>query len=88
MNDKDIANSVLEMTKHQVTDFTKSALESSGSLRHTLMSMRNQCEQDQAALAQYAIHNNWYLPAAPADQSEVQRTAGFFQNAMMNPTMQ
>lgn len=87
LSDKDIANSVLEMAKHQVQDFTTAAVESSGQLRQTLIQMRNQSEQDQAQLAQYAIQNNWYIPAGPVDRNEVQRVANFYRNAVMEPAM-
>lgn len=86
MNDKDIANMVLDLAKHEVEDFTTAAMESSGNLRLTLVQIRNQCEQDQASLAQYAIQNNWYLPAKSADGNEVQSVFNFYRNNAMAPT--
>lgn len=85
--DKDIANAVLESSKHHISDLTRAATESSGQLRQTLMQMRNQCEQDQAAFAQYAIQQNWYMPASPCDQQEKQQIANFFQSSLMQPSL-
>lgn len=85
LNDKDIANEVLEMFKHSVEDLTRAASESSGNLRQSLLQMRNQCEQDQSALGQYAIHQQWYLPAAPANPVEVQNVANFFRASVNEP---
>lgn len=81
-DDKAIANIVLENAKHQVEDLTKAAMECSGNLRQTLLQMRNQCEQDQAALGQYAIYHQWYLPAAPANPAEVQSVGAFFKSSV------
>ena len=81
MDDRAIANSILENYKHQVEDLTKAAMESSGNLRQTLLQMRNQCEQDQSALGQYAIYHQWYLPAAPANPSEINSVASFFKSS-------
>lgn len=85
--DKDIANVILESSKHHITDLTKATMESSGQLRQTLMQMRNQCEQDQTAFAQYAIQQNWYLPASPSDRQETQQIANFFQSSLMQPSL-
>lgn len=80
-DDKAMANAVLDGSKHHIEDLTKAAMECSGNLRQTLLQMRNQCEQDQAALGQYAIYHQWYLPAAPANPSETQSVANFFQSS-------
>jgi spore coat protein CotF len=82
-SDKDIANAVLEMSKHEIVDLTKAAMESSGALKQTLVQMRNQCEQSQDQLAQYAIAKGWYLPAQAAEHSDVQQVAGFYQQTLM-----
>jgi len=76
LNDKDYANLTLEMTKHQVEDFTRAALEASGNLRQALLQIRNQCEQTQERLAQLAVARGWYKPAAPASPQDIQSVAG------------
>ncbi len=72
LNDKDYANLTLEMTKHQVEDFTRAAMEASGNLRQAFLQIRNQCEQMQERLAQLAMSRGWYKPAAPADPQDIQ----------------
>lgn len=86
LNDKDFANLTLEMTKHQVEDFTKAALETSGNLRQAFLQIRNQCEQSQERLAQLAIARGWYKPAATASAQEVQAVAGAL-GAAVGPTI-
>lgn len=87
MTDKDIANTVLEATKHSIEDLTKASLESSGNLKQTLVQMRNQCEQSQEHLAQLAIQKGWYQPAAPANQQDVQTVANFLTSGMREPAL-
>lgn len=87
LNDKDMANIALELSKHQIQDFTKAATESSGNLRQTLVQMRNHCEQMQEQLAQIAMAKGWYQPAAPAAPQDVQSVANFFQTAVKTPAI-
>ena len=87
LNEKDIANIVLESTKHSIEDLTKASLESSGNLKQTLIQMRNQCEQSQERLAQLAIQKGWYMPAAPANQQDIQTVANFLTSGMREPAL-
>ncbi len=87
LNDKDIANIVLEETKHTIEDLTRAGLESSGNLKQTLIQMRDQCEQSQERLAQLATQKGWYQPAAPASPQDVQSVAGFLTAGMREPAV-
>lgn len=87
LNDRDIANSALEMSKHTIEDLTKAGLECSGNLKQTLLQMRNQCEQSQDRLAQLSMAKGWYRPAPPAAPQDIQAVAGFFQAAVKEPTL-
>ncbi len=87
LNDKDIANLVLETSKHTIEDLTKAAMECSGNLRQTLLQMRNQCEQNQERLGQLSIQKGWYQPAAPASYQDIQSVAQFHNAAQKQPAM-
>lgn len=87
VNDKEIANIVLEATKHSIEDLTKAGLESSGNLKQTLVQMRNQCEQSQERLAQLAIQKGWYQPAAPANQQDIQTVTNFLASGIKEPAL-
>lgn len=87
LNDKDIANIVLDATKHSIEDLTKAGLESSGNLKQTLIQMRNQCEQSQDRLAQLAMQKGWYKPAAPANPQDVQAVASFLGSGLTEPAI-
>ncbi|MFZ5641174.1 MAG: spore coat protein [Bacillota bacterium] len=81
LQDKQMAIDCLEMKKHGAVELTKAAAECSNTqLRQTLMQMRNSCEQAQQEIAQIATTKGWYLPAGNADQQEISRVKGFYQN--------
>jgi len=78
LNDKDIANDILCMCKHGIEEMTKAALECTNvRLRETLRQDRNRSEQAHEELSNIATTNNWYLPAGPADHSDVRRVTSF-----------
>jgi spore coat protein CotF len=74
MQERDMVNDVLAMTKAGASDYTKAIGECSNqNLRQTLQQMRTGDEQFQYQLAQLAIQKNYYTPAQTANQQEVQQ---------------
>lgn len=74
MQEKNMVNDVLCMTKAGMSDYTRAIGECSNqNLRQTLQQMRNSDEQFQYQLAQIATQKNYYTPAQPANQQEVQQ---------------
>jgi len=78
LNDKDIANDILESSKHGISDLTKVGLECSNQrLRQTLRQMRDQDEKSHEKFTQMAVQNQWYLPSSKAEHAECRRVEQF-----------
>lgn len=74
MQERDMVNDVLSMTKAGASDYTRAISECSNeNLRNTLKQMRDGDEQFQYQLAQIAIQKNYYTPAQQANQQEMQQ---------------
>lgn len=72
MQERDMVNDVLNMTKSGLTEYTRAIGECSNqNLRQTFQQMRDGDEQFQYQLAQIAIQKNYYTPAQPANQQEI-----------------
>lgn len=83
LQDKEMASDCLDMLKHQCTAYTKAALESSNpQVRQAFTSIRNAYEQMQWESYQMMQQKGWYLPAAPADQQDIQRVAQHYAASM------
>lgn len=53
-------------------------------LKQTLKQLRNQCEMSQEEIYQIARNKQYYVPAAPARQEEIQHVKSLFsQNAIV-----
>lgn len=73
MQDKEMVNDVLSMTKSGLTTYTNYIAETSNQqLRQTLQQIRNSDEQFQYQLYQMAEQKGFYRPASPADAQEIQ----------------
>lgn len=74
MQERDMVNDVLNMTKSGLTEYTRAIGECNNqNLRQTFQQMRSGDEQFQYQLAQIAIQKNYYTPAQPANQQEIQQ---------------
>lgn len=86
--DREMTLDTLEIFKAGAVAFTKAATEvSSPTLRQTLLQMRNQCEQVQQQLGQFAQNNNFYMPAPPAPTQDVAKVTQFLAQSVGQPSM-
>ncbi len=73
MNDKDMVNDILCMTKAGTGEYTKAIGEACNqNLRQTLQEIRNGDEQFQFELFQLAEQKNFYTPAQAAKHEDIQ----------------
>jgi spore coat protein CotF len=86
MQEKDMVNDVLSMTKASLTSYARVIAECSNrDLRHTLQQIRDADEQFQYQLYQLAEQKNYYHPAQTASLQDVQQVKSMFeQGGMMN----
>ncbi|RKD30612.1 spore coat protein [Thermohalobacter berrensis] len=74
MQERDIVNDVLAMTKASLSDYTKAISECSNQqLRGALQQLRGEAEQFQSQLAQIATQKNYYQPAGQVSSQERQQ---------------
>lgn len=74
LTEKDMVNDYLSSLKSSLTVYTTAISECSNpQLRNTLKQMRDQDEERQARLAQYAIQKGYYQPAQPAQPNQIQQ---------------
>ncbi len=74
MQDKEMINDVLSMTKAGLTSYANFISETSNQqLRQTLQQIRNSDEQFQYQLYQLAEQKGWYKPAPQADPQDIQQ---------------
>ncbi len=72
MNEKDMVNDILSMTKSGLAEYAKTISECSNQqLRQTLQQIRNQDEQFQYNLYKLAEQKGYYQPAETANQQDV-----------------
>ncbi|MBC7076427.1 MAG: spore coat protein [Syntrophomonadaceae bacterium] len=72
MQDKEMVNDVLSMTKAGLTTYANFISETSNQqLRQTLQQIRNSDEQFQYQLYQLAEQKGWYKPAHQADPQDI-----------------
>ncbi len=72
MQERDIVNDVLSMTKSSIHSYGTAISECSNQqLRSTLQKLRNEAEQFQYQLYQLAEQKGYYTPAPTANQQDV-----------------
>ena len=75
MQEKDIVNDVLSMTKASMNQYQSAIIESScQSLRSSLQQLRDGAEQFHYQLFKVAEQKGYYKPAIQATQQEIQQT--------------
>jgi spore coat protein CotF len=86
MDEKDMVNDILSMTKASLTGYAKAISECSNKdLRQTLQQIRDSDEQFQFQLYQLAEQKNYYQPAENASQKDIEQVKTLFnQGSMMN----
>jgi Spore coat protein len=73
----------LQIAKSGAVKLTQAATESSNpALRQTLLQMRNNCEQSQQQIGQFAQSKRFYIPAPPAGQQDVASINQFLQQSV------
>lgn len=74
MQEKDMVNDILSMTKAGMNDYTRTIGEASNqSLRQMIQQLRNSDEQFQYNLYKIAEQKGYYKPAASAQPQEMQQ---------------
>jgi len=74
LTEKDMVNDYLSSLKSSLTVYTTAISECSNQqLRNTLKQLRDQDEERQMRLAQYAIQKGYYQPAQPAQPNQIQQ---------------
>jgi spore coat protein CotF len=83
--EREMTLDALEIMKTGTVGLTQAATETSNpSLRQTLLHMRNQCEQSQQRIGQFATNKNYYMPAPPAPNQDVSTITQFLQQNVDN----
>lgn len=86
--DREMTLDLLEITKAGSVQFTQAATETSiPALRQTIIQMRNQCEQSQQRVGQFAQSKNYYMPAPPAPTQDISAITQFLEQSIIQPTM-
>lgn len=75
LQEKDMVNDYLSGLNASLTGYATHISESNNpQLRQTLIQLRNQDENRQRALYEYALQKGYYQTAAPATQQVIQQT--------------
>lgn len=81
MQDKEMVNDILAMTNSSLTGYANAIAQTSNQqLRQTLQQIRNSDEQFQYQLYQLAEQKNYYKPAQPASQQDIQQVKSSLQS--------
>jgi spore coat protein CotF len=81
--DREMALDLLEITKAGSVQFTQAATETSlPALRQTIIQIRNQCEQSQQRVGQFAQSKNYYMPAPPAPNQDISTVTQFLEQSV------
>jgi spore coat protein CotF len=84
--DREMTLDLLDSTKTGSVEFTKAATETSNpALRQTILQIRNQCEQSQQLIGQYAQSKNFYMPAPPAPYQDISTITQFLEQSVSQP---
>ncbi len=80
MQEKDMVNDILSMSKSSLADYARAIGECSNQqLRQALQQIRDGDEQFQYRLYQLAEQKKYYQPAQAADQQEIEQIRSQFQ---------
>ncbi|HBE79687.1 MAG TPA: spore coat protein [Firmicutes bacterium] len=86
--EREMVLDALQIAKSGAVKLTQAATESSNpALRQTLLQMRNNCEQSQQQIGQFAQSKRFYIPAPPAGQQDVASINQFLQQSVNQPTL-
>ncbi|HQA07986.1 MAG TPA: spore coat protein [Syntrophomonadaceae bacterium] len=81
MQDKEMVNDILSMTNSSLVGYANAIAQASNQqLRQTLQQIRNSDEQFQYQLYQLAEQKNFYKPAPPASQQDIQQIKSSLQS--------
>lgn len=86
--EREMVLDALQIAKSGAVKLTHAATESSNTaLRQTLLQIRNNCEQSQQQIGQFAQSKNFYMPAPPAALQDVASINQFLQKSVSQPTL-
>ncbi|HAA09061.1 MAG: spore coat protein [Syntrophomonadaceae bacterium] len=81
LQDKEMVNDILSMVNSSLTGYANVIAQTSNQqLRQTLQQIRNSDEQFQYQLCQMAEQKNYYKPAQPASQQDIQQVKSMLQS--------
>ncbi len=84
--DREMTLDLLEAAKTGTVAFTHAATETGNpALRQTILQIRNQCEQSQQIIGQYAQSKNYYVPAPPAPEQDITTITQFLEQSVSQP---
>lgn len=86
MQERDIVNDILAGSKASINSYTTAIQECScQQLRSTLQTLRNEAEQMQYQLYQIAEQKGYYVPAPPANKTDVNHIKSTLSSAINSP---
>ena len=86
--EREMVLDALHIAKSGAVNLTHAASESSNpALRQTLLQIRNNCEQSQQQIGQFAQSKNFYIPAPAAPQQDVSSVNQFLQKSVSQATL-
>lgn len=81
LQDKEMVNDILSMVNSSLTGYANVIAQTSNQqLRQTLQQICNSDEQFQYQLCQMAEQKNYYKPAQPASQQDIQQVKSMLQS--------
>ncbi len=81
--DREMTLDLLKITKTGTVALTQAATEiSNTALRQAILQIRNQCEQSQQLIGQYAQTKNFYIPAPPAPNQDISTINQFLEQSI------
>ncbi len=86
--EREMVLDALQISKSGAVGLTHAATEASNpALRQTLLQMRNNCEQSQQQIGQFAQSKRFYMPAPTAPQQDVAQISQFLQQSVNQTTL-
>jgi len=80
--EREMTLDLLNAAKSGAVSFTTAATETSApALRQAILQMRNQCEQSQQIIGQYAQSKNYYMPAPSAPNQDISTVTQFLMHS-------
>ena len=86
--EREMVLDALQISKSGTVKLTQAATETSNpALRQTLLQIRNNCEQSQQQIGQFAQSKRFYMPAPQVGQQDVASISQFLKQSVSQPTL-